>query len=60
MQSTVERDGQETFIKTSYNGIDITIRKLDLYINASKGYWVHPKLVNYIAIWASPKYTSVQ
>ncbi|KAA6367422.1 MAG: hypothetical protein EZS28_037051 [Streblomastix strix] len=116
MESTVERNGQETFIKTTYNGIEIVIRKSDLYVNASKlvmilknnnrsylntlfksknwqeyyehfvlnhrenqgrkfspqtfiksvdtyqieyrGTWVHPKLVNYIAIWASPKYAS--
>ncbi|KAA6390512.1 MAG: hypothetical protein EZS28_013964 [Streblomastix strix] len=72
MQSPVESNGQETFIKTSYNGIEITIRKSDLYVNASKlvislrnndkkyrGYWVHRKLVNYIAIWVSPKYASI-
>ncbi|KAA6404427.1 MAG: hypothetical protein EZS28_000048 [Streblomastix strix] len=58
MQSTLESNGQETFIKTTYNGIEIIIRKSDQYVNASKGTWVHPKLVNYIAIWASPKYVS--
>ncbi|KAA6360350.1 MAG: hypothetical protein EZS28_044123 [Streblomastix strix] len=116
MDSTLKIDGQETFIKTTYNGIEIIARKSDQYVNASKlvmilknnnrsylsklfntknwqeyyshfvlnyqnnrggenspstfmetietyaseyrGTWIHPKLINYIAIWASPKYAS--
>jgi hypothetical protein len=26
------------------------------YINDIKGSYVHPKLINYITFWASPKY----
>ncbi|KAA6399226.1 MAG: hypothetical protein EZS28_005244 [Streblomastix strix] len=114
MESTVIEDSQQTFIKTSYSGIEIIVRKSDGYVNATKmvvtlkksersrieslfksknwidffdyfkqeiakdssakilavdyyeqinkysvdyrGWYVHPKLINYIAFWASPKY----
>ncbi|KAA6369612.1 MAG: hypothetical protein EZS28_034861, partial [Streblomastix strix] len=29
------------------------------YSTDFRGYYVHPKLINYIAIWASPKYASI-
>ncbi|KAA6381602.1 MAG: hypothetical protein EZS28_022870 [Streblomastix strix] len=71
MDSTLKIDGQETFIKTTYYGIEIISRKTDGYVNASKlvmilknnnssylSIWIHPKLINYIAFWAQPKYAS--
>ncbi|KAA6315819.1 MAG: hypothetical protein EZS28_055357, partial [Streblomastix strix] len=36
MESTVIEDSQQTFIKTSYNGIEIIVRKSDGYVNATK------------------------
>ncbi|KAA6365137.1 MAG: hypothetical protein EZS28_039336 [Streblomastix strix] len=35
MDSTLKIDGQETFIKITYNGIEIIVRKSDGFINAS-------------------------
>ncbi|KAA6377664.1 MAG: hypothetical protein EZS28_026812, partial [Streblomastix strix] len=36
MDSTLKIDGYETFIKTTYNGIEIIARKSEGYVNASK------------------------
>ncbi|KAA6395891.1 MAG: hypothetical protein EZS28_008579 [Streblomastix strix] len=31
---------------------------IETYASEYRGTWIHPKLINYIAIWASPKYAS--
>ncbi|KAA6356973.1 MAG: hypothetical protein EZS28_047500 [Streblomastix strix] len=36
MESTLIEDSQQTFIKTSYNGIEIIVRQSDGYVNVSK------------------------
>ncbi|KAA6398615.1 MAG: hypothetical protein EZS28_005860 [Streblomastix strix] len=35
------------------------IEQTDSYASEYRGYWVHPKLVNYISIWALPKYATI-
>ncbi|KAA6375111.1 MAG: hypothetical protein EZS28_029363 [Streblomastix strix] len=32
---------------------------IETYASEYRGTWIHPKLVNYIAIWASSKYASI-
>ncbi|KAA6359116.1 MAG: hypothetical protein EZS28_045357 [Streblomastix strix] len=31
---------------------------IESYASEYRGTWIHPKLINYVAIWASPKYAS--
>ncbi|KAA6388768.1 MAG: hypothetical protein EZS28_015706 [Streblomastix strix] len=35
------------------------MKTIESYASEYRGTWIHPKLINYIAIWASPKYASV-
>ncbi|KAA6389656.1 MAG: hypothetical protein EZS28_014815, partial [Streblomastix strix] len=33
--------------------------QIDTYASEYRGYWIHPKLFNYIAKWVSPKYATI-